>query len=363
MTRADEYWWNPFRGDAWDEERWSDCVRRDPSGARVALEGLRAVFPLRGLAAINGMSHPLGFDYLGAWNRWRLLEVGAIVAELDVTTVAEYRTRLAEPTEYVGACAELQAGLLLRRMGFALRRDPANEVRQADGKRITGPEFRARQGERALGVEVKCLEPSERTLGRSAANVEALFALSPLLPRGVGVEGTLNADVLVEVTNGKWVDKMRIGELALDAAVALEEAGAAHTALGEFRASESGQSSVSGTVADHAYEGERLRSRLQKAAAQLAAIPEPGVILLSAARDYELLFRADTVADALREEWARSIAAAIIIVPTLPGFALLPVPGARFSEFKAFRFENMRVCEKRHLHVDTFAFRRACDLI
>lgn len=363
MTRTDEYWWNPFRGDAWDENRWSDCVRLDPVGARRALEGLRAVFPLRTLAGINAMSHPLGIDYSIAWNRWRLLEVGAILAELDATTVAEYRTRLAEATEYVGACAELQAGLLLRRLGFALRRDPANEVRQADGRRIPGPEFRAWQEERALGVEVKCLEPSKRTLGQRTAAVEALFAFGPLLPSGVGVEGTLNPDVFAEVTNGKWVDKKRLGELALDAAVALEEGGVAQTALGAFRASESGQSSVRGAAADHAYEAERLRSRLQKAAVQLAAIPEPGLILLSAARDYELLFRADAIAAALHEEWARSIAAVVIIMPTLPGFALLPIRGARFADLRPFRFENVRVCEKRHLHVDTFAFRRACEVI
>lgn len=360
MNAATDFWWSPFRGDPWREQCWKRYIVRDPAAVRRSLVALRAALPPARLARLNGVAHPLALDYVMSHSRWRLLEVGAMLAALP--SVGEFRGRLLNPEKYVPACAELQGGILLQRMGFDVERDPANAQREPGTDDVEGPDWGARQRAGRTGVEVKCPEQSERAIAQQTAAVETLFALGRLLPHGQGVDGSLNPTTLRTLTNRTWVNKERIQDCALDAAIGLDESGAVDTELGRFRYATSGQSSLGGLELDASHEEGRLRDSLQTAATQLQALlPDPGIVLLSTARDHGLAGRTDAISGMLAEDWARDIALVLVVVPTFPGFALLPVKGARFSDLRGFRFRNVRTCDRGHLHVPTFGGPRSCD--
>lgn len=324
----------------------------------------------RGLAALERVlgeklfweeytQHPLGLDYSFRRRRWRLIEAGVMLADLPAP--GDYAQRLRDPNQYVAACAELQAGLYLRCLGFWVQRDPANAVRgQSAEAPETGPDWLAIAGPRMFGVEVKCPLESDEVIGLNRLRYAIFDACQQIAISHSGLDIQVRAEIVPSLVRERTVFPRRVEEVVLEALVDLKRRGHATTRLGLVRPSGTRMSSISLPPPSQEREVSRLRDLLQKAATQLGVLPHPGVVILDASYDRVLPFRCCDIAEILEEPFASEIAFVIVAVPTLPGAILTLIPGRRHAKFERCALPGLGFCG-RHLHVCTLAPKPDCS--
>jgi hypothetical protein len=281
-----------------------------------------------------------------------MLETGAVIARLP--KVADYPGRLLLAKSHLQTVAELRAALLLQRMGFRVRRDPANDHTTAQ-KRKKGVDWLAIHSGGSLDVEVKCLSESDLMRARTLFTMHVTFAVTGLLNANQSLNLKLDPAVVADGARGKWANQPRAEALALDALVAAEATGSATTDLGVVTPVDQPFAPMIGPVAsDEEHEAGRLRDLLEGTSVGQVSSKRPGVVIIDTSMDRALMWRSHSIADLMGEPWARKLAAVILVADTCPGFAITIVHGPRFQEFVSAKVRGPRVCSKGHFHVDTF---------
>jgi hypothetical protein len=354
-------WHVPFQRNWRAPEHWRDEMRRDPAAVRRALEGLGRLLPDQVVFGRDWSGHQAAADYILLRERWRLLEVGAMVANLS--SLGDYRERFLDPAKYHAACAELRVGLMLQRSGFEVTRDPVNTGRRARETR-SGPDWCARSADRAFGVEVKCPGDSDSAIGRIGFGVHVVETAMRLLPSDKPIRLAFNPATVASATAGRWFDKARAETLVLDALAEAETDGTSATELGAVAPGTPGFSpEIRPIPLDHEAETRRLRDTVHDAALQAHEFGEPGLVVLDSSLDRNLMRCCREIADLTREDWASELAAVLLVAPTCPGVAVTFVVGPRFDVLASASLPGLRRCTGEHLHVDTFGRPSpVCDL-
>lgn len=343
----------PFQTNWHSDSRWRREISRSPRAVRRALTGYRRVLTDHNIFAQSWAGHPLPGEFALLAGRWRVLETGAVLAQLQ--HLGDYPKRLLCAKTYLQTCAELRAALLLQLMGLRLRREPSNGGARAQEKR-TGPDWLAMHSKGCFGVEVKCPNESESLKACSQLVTQIVFRI-PELIGNKGVNIALNSDTIVESVVGNWPNVSRAEALLLDALVESELTGTSVTPLGTVSLASSG-SMIGPIPVDEDHEAERLRALLQGAAEQLRDWA-PGVAIIDTSADRALINRCCRVAELMSEPWASELALVMFVADTCPGFLVKLVPGPRFESLPSL---HVRTCAKGHFHVGTFRGCNSCDV-
>ena len=345
----------PFHANWHSDSRWRRELARNPQGVRRALDGYRRVLTDHSIFAQSWAGHPLPVEFALVAGRWRVLETGAVLAQLR--HLGDFRKRLLRAESYLQTCAELRAALLLQLMGLSVVREPSN-INARPHERLTGPDWLAIRAGKCFGVEVKCPDESEMLKARCRLTAECLFRVPDLIgDKGVNI--ALNPDTIADSVVGNWPNMARAENLLLDALAESELTGSSVTPLGTVSPAPSGYASMVGPIPiDENHETERLRALLQGAAAQLRDWA-PGVVIIDTSSDRAVINRCCRVAELMSEPWAAELGLVMFVADTYPGFVVKVVRGPRFASMPPLR---VRTCAKGHFHVRCFGSSNRCDL-
>lgn len=373
--------WYPLGCDGvWLEETlWERNLRmlRSRNVGRGALAALREVFTPKWSRVQTNVEnvHPVVREAITIGGRYRLLEVGAMLAHMSEKK--KLRGRLLPAKEYDGTCSELRGGLLLRAAGAEVDWEPV--------KNGSGPDWRASWQAGVLGVEVKRPRTSQRAedLNRveMAFHFEFMRALSdPPLRVDSGIWLTLHPSV--EILAPKNVlgfpDIEAVKLLARDAADHVRRNMPSPTSEGMFSAGRAGDFAVHlgageqpqvqfemyGLPGDDERHAKDLFDIIQEAAGQLGALKDtPGLVLLDADGAIGIVNQRANIYDTLRTEpWAKDLAGVVLVTRTSTSVEEVGesridtivhvVPGPRVSTLENTLLSCLRVCDREHFHSD-----------
>lgn len=345
----------PFPVNWHAESRWRREIYRNPSAVRLSLQGYQRVLTKESIFTQDWTHHPLAFEYWHVSGRWRMLETGYVLRFLR--KLGDYPRRLLNRKDYLQACAELRAMLLLRWMGFKTWREPSNRNAPAQS-RPKGPDLLAIRGHGRCGVEVKCPTESDSARGRTQLVSHIVFRTQELLP-DKQVNIALNPEAVANGVVGSWPNKRLADDLLLEALAESELTGASCTVLGRVAPAPPGFSSMIGPIPDdEKHEAERLRALLEGAATQLRAWA-PGIVILDSSADPSIMRRCCDIAALMSEDWAEGLGCVLLVASTYPGFVVTVVPGRRWRALPSLRG---RICSKGHIHIPTFDNRTICTV-
>ncbi len=337
--------------------------------------------------SLSVVDHPVRIDNAWPWNRWRLLEMGHVLATVRCGRV---RDRLRDPNGYLGIQAELRAGALLGGLGAALSHEPRSPRAKVQGQKGgLRPDWRAEWPDGSVHVEVKLSHTSaqanarevwaslfsgegpgrgrprggarrRRALGqRSAQTKGSLMALAgasttAIVCRGVARQAATSLAALLRVRRPLGPVRGRF-TLALGCEVTLKartDGGSGLSFDGRVFVSDEHRITL------------RLTTHLKEAAEQLDDMPGGRVVLLDASHDSALRRPTRCVRDLLAEPWAARVAAVMIVyrhyphctVEVVRGWALDADPVSRLIRAK------LRRCNRRHHHAEVLATIKAPDL-
>lgn len=372
--------WCPLRRDGlWLERKdWKRNLvglRRAKDGV-AALAALKSVFIPEWSARQSGVQnlHQVVYDALTVGGRHRLIEVGAMLSSMS-TIPKRLRSRLLLRGEYPGVCSELLMAMLLRATGADFQFEPL--------KSGSGPDGIARWPEGALAIEVKRPNESARSLATQRIELDFFsefqlaVASSPLLV-DTGVWITLHVDTRQWPTTATGApDLERICALAREVAAIVRDRLVLPTASLYFAAAPgvdvdvqiglsdepSVQLGMLSRSADFEHSGQRIFQILQDAGHQLRRVPElPGLVVFDGDADLGILNHVAEIAEMLKEDWARDLAGVAIVTKTATAderskelrldTVVRIVNGSRADALADTLLKRLRVCERRHYHVD-----------
>lgn len=358
----------PPDGEWTTDASWAEVTSllADPSDARRALDALRRIFPPRRVCGFEGARlHPLELDYLQCAARVDLIELGLALADLKPRRAAG---RLRNPLEYRTARAELQAGLMLHRMGATVEHEPTGAK--------TGPDWLASWPAGRIGVEVKCLATSRNAEALMLVdfhfNIAFMAALEGVRPSEPAWLTTSIDPALVDelVFAGQLPRRERIEALGTDAAEHAKRNLPVPTAAGTYSMGRAGTFEIAlgapgeprfhlqgrGLERDQAHESDRVYQEVQRAAAQLRALDLPGLIVLDMGRDGLLTNQYTALRELLEvESWAAHLAGAVFVDRFAAGTGrshtvLHVVPGTLVEALDHTFGSGVIVCDAGHRH-------------
>lgn len=374
--------WFPLRRDGmWlIPAYWERNLRvlRSPKMGRRALAALTGVFTPTWSRNQHGTQghHPVIYDQLTICGRYRLLEVGAMLAVMP-ERAKRLRERLLPADGYRGSTAELRAGLMLLTTGAQIEWEPVS-----DG---AGPDWLARWNGGALAVEVKCPRESKRERERQTVLTEFMFEFTrsvgttPLpVDRGVWVTLCPNDTVLAKTVLGA-IDMAAVRLLARQTADIVRATLPTPLREGRFPAGPACdftiqlglgdepqvQFAMRGLEQDVEYDGQRIFETVREAAEQTRKVEGvPGLIVIDADDNYMLLNQVGNVYELLHSaSWATGIAGVAFVTATGTSDDQIKesrtdtivriVPGLQAEALTNTLLSGLRMCDQEHLHCDT----------